>query len=168
MSDEYRGVTCAFTGYRPEKLPWGEDESSPACEALKTKLRDVCEALYESGIRVFVCGMARGCDTFFCEAALELRSRVPGVTVEAAIPCPEQSASWDERDRERYMRLCRECDSRTVISPKFTRSCMSERNRYMVDRASVLVAVYDGKPGGTASTVAYARSHDLEIILLNP
>ena len=168
MNREYRGITCAFTGYRPEKLPWGEDESSEACAALKKKLGDVCEALYSSGIRRFVCGMARGCDTYFCEAILALRERYGDVTVEAAIPCPEQSAAWSEADRERYMRLCRACDERTIISPKTSRTCMQERNRYMVDKSSVLVAVYDGKSGGTSFTVSYAKKRDLEIIMLEP
>ena len=27
--------TCCFTGHRPDKLPWGEDESDPRCLRLK-------------------------------------------------------------------------------------------------------------------------------------
>ena len=39
-------LTCAFSGHRPEKLPWGEDESDPRCAALKIRLeqelRELC------------------------------------------------------------------------------------------------------------------------------
>ena len=39
-----RPVTCCFTGHRPEKLPWGDDEADPRCRALKRKLADAVEA----------------------------------------------------------------------------------------------------------------------------
>ena len=45
---------------------------------------------------------------------------------------------------------------------------MEKRNRYMVDNASVVVAVYDGRQGGTASTIAYAAKKGREIIELRP
>ncbi len=34
--------TCCFTGHRPNKLPWGEDESDPRCLKLKA---DIAQAL---------------------------------------------------------------------------------------------------------------------------
>ena len=33
-----RATTCCFTGHRPNKLPWGEDERAPRCLALKARL----------------------------------------------------------------------------------------------------------------------------------
>ena len=57
-----RPCTCCFTGHRPEKLPWGSDETDPRCTALKRKLYDALEAAYDEGMRHFICGMARGCD----------------------------------------------------------------------------------------------------------
>ena len=46
---------------------------------------------------------------------------------------------------------------------------MMERNRWMVDRSGILLAVYDGSAGGgTAATVRYAQSKQREIWLLDP
>lgn len=87
-----RETTCCFTGHRPEKLPWREDEGDPRCLELKARLAGAVEAAYEKGMRHFLCGMARGADFYCCEAALALRERRPGVTVEAVIPCEEQAA----------------------------------------------------------------------------
>ena len=42
------------------------------------------------------------------------------------------------------------------------------RNRYLVDHANFLIAVYDGKPGGTQYTVEYARKKGLEIVQIEP
>ncbi len=160
--------TCSFTGYRPEKLPWGEDEYDPRCAALKQKLYDVAEALYDAGIRHFICGMAKGCDTYFCETILKLREERPGLTLEAAVPCPQQAERWSERDRRRYFRLVSQCDFETEIEKEYTPDCMSKRNRYLAENASVLVAVFDGKWGGTMQTVNLARKNGLEIIEIYP
>ena len=60
----------------------------------------VAEA-YDRGYRHFLCGMAQGCDLYFCEAVLALRERYQEVTVEAAIPCPTQADAWPEAERYR-------------------------------------------------------------------
>lgn len=57
-----REITCCFTGHRPEKLPWGEDEDSPACAALKRRMARTLEELLLRGWRHFLCGMAQGSD----------------------------------------------------------------------------------------------------------
>lgn len=55
-----RPISCCFSGHRPAKLPWGEDEDDPRCRALKAWLRDALDAAYEAGYRHFICGMAQG------------------------------------------------------------------------------------------------------------
>lgn len=161
-----RQRSCAFTGHRENKLPWRDNESDPRCRELKDKLSDTVHALYAAGIRHFLCGMATGCDTYFAEAVLELRGEHEDVTLEAAIPCEEQSEKWTPSQRRRYARLCAECDYQTVVQQHFTPECYQRRNRYMVDRATVLLAAYDGHPGGTQSTILYAMREGLEIIEL--
>ena len=81
-----RQYSCCFTGHRPGKLPWGYAEEDPRCRLLKERIADAVEGAYQEGFQHFLCGMAMGCDLYFCEAVLELRSRHPDVTVEAAIP----------------------------------------------------------------------------------
>ena len=163
-----RDNTCCFSGYRPEKLPWGADESDPRCVGLKEALKDATEGIIRSGVRHFICGMARGSDTYFCDAVLSLREEYAFATLEAAIPYEAQARRWQDEERERYSRLVGLCDYVTYISREYTRGCIFVRNRYMVDNASVLLAVYDGKPGGTGNTLKYAARRGLEIIELAP
>lgn len=163
-----RDNTCCFSGYRPEKLPWGLNEEDERCIQLKEKLYDVVQAVYISGIRHFICGMARGSDMYFCETVMALRAEYPEVTVEAALPCEEQAVKWTEAQRNRYFLLLQQCDYETFVTRKYTADCMMRRNRYMVDNASVLITVYDGRFGGTMHTVGYAEKNGLEIIQLKP
>ena len=162
-----RDTSCCFTGHRPEKLPWGTREEDPRCLALKARLVQAVEEAYLEGMRHFICGMARGADFYFCEAVLELRERRPGVTVEAAIPCEEQAARWNERDRDRYFSLVEQCDFETMVQHHYDADCMLRRNRYMVDHSGLLIAVYDGMLGGTMYTISYARKKGLRVITLD-
>ena len=157
-------TVCAFTGHRPSKLPWGYDESDPRCLALKSRLYDVLEAVCSTGVRSFVCGMAAGCDLYFAEALLSLRRDYPDIYLEAAVPYAGQADAWAPALRARYRRILLRCSEQTVLRQTYSRECMMERNRYMVDKCSILVACCDGRPGGTLSTLRYAARLDKEII----
>lgn len=159
-----RQESCCFTGHRPGKLPWRYDESDPRCEELKRRITDAVEAAHAEGYRHFLCGMAQGCDLYFCECVLALRERCPEVTVEAAIPCPTQADTWPEPQRERYRRLVAACDFETMVSARYTPSCMQRRDRYMVDHSSLLIAAFDGTPGGTRYTMEYAMRRGISVV----
>lgn len=160
--------TCCFTGHRPDKLPWGLDESDPRCLAVKRSMARELEGLYRRGYRHFISGMAMGCDLYFAEAALSLRKRYPGVTVEGAVPCPTQAQKWPERLRRRRRLILNDCDLETVVQQHYDRFCMHRRDRYMVDRSAAVLAVFDGTPGGTQYTLNYAMDKGREILLLDP
>ena len=160
-------TTCCFTGHRPDKLPWGEDETDARCLALKQRLAAALEDIYRDGVRHFICGMARGADLYFAEAVLALRERLPGVTLECARPCESQARSWPREEQERYQSILDQCDFETLVQHHYDRGCMARRNRYMVDHAARLIGVYDGVPkGGTAQTVLYALRKGLHLNLL--
>ena len=163
-----RDNTCCFSGHRPGKLPWGNNENDPRCLELKDKLFDIVSSLYFSGIRHFICGMALGSDMYFAEAVLSLGERHEDAVLEAAIPCPEQAEHWSGEHRRRYEALLGRCGMRTVVSRSYTPDCMEKRNRYMVDATAHMIAVFNGSPGGTKSTIEYAQRKGLDIILLDP
>lgn len=165
MTAERKSV-CCFSGHRASKLPWGENESDPRCAALKEELARTLESLYESGVRHFICGMALGSDMYFAEAVLALRDLHGDVTLEAAIPCPEQTERWSDGQKLRYEDILSRCDAKTVISHRYTLDCMDRRNRYMIDRSATLVTVYGGGRGGTFNTIRHALREGLRLIEL--
>lgn len=159
-------MMCAFTGHRPERLPWGTNESDPRCAALKIKLAGAVRRAYEDGFYVFACGMARGCDAYFADAVLELRRSVPEISLEAWLPCPSQSDGWDMQDRLRYDAQLAACSRRVITEPVYSSGCMLRRNRRMLDQAERLISVYAGGGGGTAATVRYAERKGIPIVPL--
>ena len=70
-------LACCFTGHRPARLPWGEQENDPRCLAMKLQISRALERAWGAGCRHFICGMARGCDLYFAESVLALRQRRP-------------------------------------------------------------------------------------------
>ena len=161
-----RETTCTFTGHRENKLPWRGDESDPRCVRLKARIYDAAEAAWRSGVRHYICGMATGCDMYFCEAVIALREEHPEITLEAAIPYEAQPEAWPAVLRRRYERLVAECDYRTVLQKDYSPECLLRRNHYMVDASAVLISAYNGAPGGTRSTLLYALRQGLQIIEL--
>ena len=162
-----REITCCFTGHRPAHLPWGADESDARCVRLKEELRAVLEGVWLSGYRVFLCGMALGCDMYFAEAVTALRREHPEIRLEAAIPCGDQAERWALAHRQRYNRLLDLCDKVNVLQIRYTPDCMMKRNRYMADRSSLLIACYGGQRGGTRNTLLYAMREGLKTLTVD-
>ena len=133
-----QGKTCAFTGHRPQSLPFGFDESDKRCTSLKSVMRDQIVALIENeGVTHFITGMALGVDMYAAEIVLDLKSKYPHITLESAIPCETQAIKWSVASRERYYNIAAKCDKETMLQREYTPDCMDKRNRYMVDHADI-------------------------------
>lgn len=159
-------MVCGFTGHRPEKLPWGDEETDPRCQALKLRLEQVILEQIESGCDTFLCGMARGCDFYFAEAVLRLKDAGQPIRLEALLPCPEQADRWQPEDRSRYQSLLTRCDAVYLLESEYSHGCMLRRNRAMIDRTDRLLSVWDGSPGGTEASVRYAGRRGVDVIAL--
>lgn len=158
--------TCCFTGNRPHRLPWGGDETDPACQQFVVELRVQLVRLIALGYKHFICGMALGADTLFAQTVLDLKRSFTTITLEAAVPCPEQPDGWSDADKKRYDMLLAQCDAVTVVSPRYTPGCMMRRNRYMVDKSAAVLAFSRARTGGTAATLRYAAECGKAVIKL--
>lgn len=160
---------CAFTGHRPQKLPWGYDETDPGCAALKETLAAQVEALVGEGYTDFLSGMALGVDTWGAQTVLKLRAANPALKLHCILPCASQSAKWTEEAQALYRAVLEQADSVVYVSRKWTKNCSLERDSFLVSYASQVLAVYNGeKRGGTAATVRYARKFGRALIIIDP
>lgn len=159
---------CAFTGYRPAKMPFGYDELDPRCIDFKKRLSDTISMLIDQGYSYFLSGGAMATDIFAAEAVLALKKRFPQITLEMVSPFDGQAEKWSRAYQARHDELFELADVVTVISHEYTRSCMFLRNRYLVTNADILVAAYDGQDGGTKMTVELARREGLQVLIVPP
>lgn len=160
---------CAFTGHRPQKLPWRGDEAAPGCVALKETLAAQIDALARDGYTEFLTGMAQGVDLWAAQLVLALRETNPALRLHCILPCAEQSARWSAASRKQYRAVLEQADSIIFVNRANRKDCMLERDRFLVSYASVVLAVYNGeKRGGTAATLRYARRLGRELIVIDP
>ena len=161
--------SCAFTGHRPKKFPWGYNETDARCIALKQALAGEIAKLVNGGYTDFFSGMAEGTDTWAALAVLTLKKENPALRLHCILPCEGQADGWSASARERYFSILEWADEVVYVSRGYHEGCMLERNRYLVDHTACLLAVYNGEwRGGTAMTVRYARKLGRELIVLNP
>lgn len=149
--------TCCFTGHRPEKLHEPESEIR---EALEIKILQAVD----NGFDTFISGMSRGVDIWAAEIVLRLRESNPDIKLIAALPYDGMGNAWNSAWRKLYFEILNSADYVKVFSPGYRRSVYLERDRWMVDMSSRVIAVYHGEPGGTKNTIDYAEKNGIEII----
>lgn len=160
---------CAFTGHRPSKLPWRYNETDSRCVALKMVLTEQITALIEAGVTQFLSGMAEGTDIFCLEIVLALREKNPKIKLHCILPCTAQAEKWSVSSQELYRSILGRADSVVYVSRDYHEKCMLDRNRFLVEHAATLLAVYNGEQrGGTAATIRYAQKMSWEIMVINP
>ena len=167
MTDKQK--TCCFTGHRPNKLSFGDDEDSPHCLRLKVGLIGEVDKMRKEGVTTFLTGMAQGIDLIAAELVLDVKRAYPDdqIRLVAVVPYEGQANEWTEKYRERYFTVLSKADEVVTLHNRYTDTCMQERNRYMVDASSHLIAVYNGARGGAKYTVDYAIKKGLDVVIIN-
>lgn len=168
MTDKQK--TCCFSGHRPCKLSFGYDEGHPDCLRLKASLMHEVDKMRGNGVNTFLTGMAQGIDLIAAGIVLDIRKVYPGgnIRLVAVIPYEGQADRWMVPYRERYFDILSKADEVITLQTRYTDGCMQERNRYMADASSHLIAVYGGSKGGTKYTVDYAIKKGLDVVTINP
>ncbi len=146
---EKRIHRACFTGHRPEKLQQTEKE---ICKGLEQEIRKAID----SGIYVFITGMARGVDIWAAEIVLRLRNEGQNVKLICAGPYEGFERGWSHDWQQRYNAVLRSADLVRFICPGYSRACFQIRNEWMVDHSALVIAVFNGQPSGTKNTIDYA------------
>lgn len=163
--------TAAFTGFRPQKLPF-EDMNGKEAMKLKSTIKAAFSLLIKQGYRRFLTGGALGSDLLAAEAVEELKAVFydKGIKNIICAPCIHYTEKWNPADKKRLLDVANKCDKVYFVSMKpYYKGCMHERNRFLVDNSSALVAVYDNiQSGGTQYTVDYALKNNKTVLRVDP
>ena len=153
--DIVRERTCCFTGHRPNKLTMGE-------AALRRRLRAEIDAAAARGYDTFISGMAMGVDVLAAEEVLSAKAENPGLRLVCAIPFHGSYSQFGGGWRARCERIIAGADMCVDICPAYIKGCYHVRNRWMLRHSSLLIAAYNGTPGGTRSTLLAAAEMRVE------
>ncbi len=165
---------CAVTGHRPNRFQFQYNEEHTLCKMLKRTILDEFKRMYdEQQVRHIYVGGALGVDMWAGEAALQLKE-IPGygeLQLHIALPFKGHDSKWNGQSRERLAFLIQHSDECVTVSNTDSRESYLLRNRYMVDHADMLLAVFDNEKkvrSGTMHTVNYARKKQIPILLIHP
>lgn len=155
-------MIVAFTGHRPDKL--GGYEPCVEHRIVQFHIRRVLLELKPERI---ITGMALGVDQWAAEIGRDI-----GIPYDAAIPFVGQDSRWPDAARRKYRELLDGAENWIVISQPAKNNYdaaakLQWRNEWMVGHIGpdgVLVAVWNGGPGGTANCVKYARKNGARIL----
>ena len=136
--------SCAFTGHRFLEKDFSQ-------KALKRAI----ETLIKAGVNTFYNGMAIGFDLISAETVLKFKKKYPFIKLIACIPCYNQERGFSDKDKKRYVAILKKADEKIYVSESYFSGCMQKRDRFMADRADVLLAYLKKETGGTAYTVRY-------------
>lgn len=147
-------TTVAITGHRPEQIidkQWVKESLTQVLMNLQPKL------LYQ--------GMAAGVDLLSAEIAHNLH--IPYVATKPWVghePRTEDKKLYDIVIQQ-ATQVVNVSNEKEYLGPWFYHN----RNKYMVDHADVLIAVWNGtKKGGTFACLSYAKKVGVPVIVLNP
>ncbi len=137
----------AATGHRPQFCGGYSEEAHNRRVALATAV------LLRLKPDHFISGMAEGWDQATAQACVDL-----SIPWTAAVPFEGQESRWSPESQAYYWELRTKATKVEIICPEFSRAAYHIRDRWMVDNADSVLALWNGLPkGGTYATIKYAE-----------
>lgn len=139
-----------FTGHRSEKLPKNQGIYQSSLNTLENEIK----IAIDKGYSTFFTGMSYGFDLIAAANVLEFKKNT-NVKIIAIVPFYGQEKNWNLINVKEYHRVLSMCDDIVVCHDSYRSGAYYDRNRYMVDSSSLVIA-YSNGTGGSQYTVNYA------------
>lgn len=152
--------SVAFTGHRSEKLPRGAEAQQQFLADLQSEILTAVD----NGYTTFFTGMSYGFDLIAGDIVLRMKKEYP-VQLVAAVPFRSQAQKYSKENFDEYQRILSLCDNVHLGSEHYYSGIYYDRNRFMVDKSSLLIAYSNGS-GGSQYTVDYAHKTGISVINL--
>lgn len=156
-------MILAVTGHRPprlfEKINEHEKYNNINFNTLVSFTLSEIKKL--NNVEKIITGMSLGFDQAVAQSAIDLN--IPFV---AAIPFIGMESRWTKSSQDYFFKLLKHAVELSIISRgSYSNSKFLKRDRWMVDHADTVLALYDERfSGGTAYTVNYAKQNNKTII----
>lgn len=157
-------TVTAITGHRPDSIPGGYQMNSPVWQWITENMVKQLD-----GTDRIITGMALGVDQLAAGIAV-----AKGIPFIAAVPLRGQESKWPLNSQKKYFQLLEKAEEVVYVDQvdgykeNLYKEKMFARNRWMVDNATNVLAVYNGSPSGTMYTFNYATSLHRPVVRIDP
>ncbi len=131
------------------------------------RLEQEIKRAIDDGFTTYITGMAKGVDIVAGEIVLRLREQDDRLKLICALPYPDFGLHWGGGWTERFRHVLSAADLTRCICSRFSYAAYQERNKWLVDHSSLVIAVFNGKKGGTKNTLDYARGKNIPCIIID-
>ena len=154
-----RQYRCAFTGHRPEKIIGSEGK-------IIVELRKEILMAIDDGYQVFLTGMSRGVDLWAADIVIELRRYNKDLKLMCVIPFEGMEERWPVDWKKHYNLVRKQADWVQVLSDRYSPDVYQNRNQWLVNHSSRLIAVFNGESSGTGNTIQYAWEQGIPVEII--
>ena len=142
-------MIISFSGHRSQKIG-GFVLPNPTYISI---CKQTAAILQELKPEKCISGGALGYDQYSAFVCLKL-----GIPYDLAIPFEGFEKRWTEQSKRAFQALRNKAAKTVIIEKEFSIAAYQRRNEFLVDNCDLLVACWNGTPGGTANCVRYAES----------
>lgn len=153
-------VIIGVTGHRPDKLGgYGNSAQQKVTDFAYQELQSLQKIILFDKV---ITGMALGWDQAVGLCCLEL-----GIPYIAAVPFAGQERKWPEVAQRLYWYILGGAEAVHIVSEGgYEEWKMEARNRWIVERSNLLLALSSGAPGGTEGCITLARESNIPVLNL--
>lgn len=121
----------------------------------------ILDRVIEKGFDTLITGVAVGADLMAASVAMD-----KNIDILAAIPFKGQEARYSKDQKELYEAImAHPRTTKEYVSESYHKGAYFKRNRYMVNRSSMVIAFMNNSKSGTGYTVDFAQSEGVEIFI---
>lgn len=138
-----------ITGHRPDKLGGWQIPNATQMAVV----RGIEAALLELKPSALITGMALGVDQWAAEVCIHHK-----IPFAAFVPYPDYGDNWPPHSQAHYRWLLSKAYQTVYVNPNpgYDPRKLHSRNAWIVENCALLLAVYNGTPGGTQSCLGVA------------
>ena len=149
-------MTCYVISNRDNSLPFQRYKRCNEFIEFKRLLFSKIQNLIFSGYDTFITGLVDGIDCDLAEAAIHFRDvELYDISLECALPCIFKAPRQKSEKYLYRLYLIGMCDDIHIISSHYHKGCTQKRNEAMIDKADLLLVIWNGKKQGIILLACY-------------
>ena len=159
-------IKCCYIGEHIQRFSNSYENKTHF--SYQQKIENLIETHIKNGVSYFVCGDMNKAELRFAETVLRFREKYPNVELEIDLAFREYPLCFTSADVKLHKRILERADMLLFLFNQRDFHCKEERDYYIVDNASHVIAVYNGLEKGTIlSTIRYAKQQSKQVDLID-
>ena len=158
---------CCVKGHSPENLPFGGKESIIDVYKIKIALYQEIDKAIDNGYTCFMNDACRGVNFWATQYILQKRKRNPNIQLKLVVNCDEPIETWCCNDLQTYNSILLHANGIPRFGCEYTHDFMQIKHIYMINKSSLLLAVWNGQASNTKNCIDFAKHKGIKTTVIN-